>query len=79
LEGYTGADIQAVCEEATILAIRKGILQPDVDPVDQNSYKKVKITQDDFDNAIEKIKKGADKANKSYKEAIRELPEGIYR
>ncbi len=79
LEGYTGADIQAICEEATILAIRKGILQSDVDPLDPNSYIKVKITQDDFNNAIEKIKKGADKANKSYKEAIRELPEGIYK
>ncbi len=79
LEGYTGADIEAVCEEGTLLAIRKGVFQTDIDPLDPISYSKVKITQEDFNKAIEKIKKGADKANKSYKEAIKELPEGIYR
>jgi len=79
LEGYSGADIKAVCEEATILAIRKGVFQIDVDTLNPDSYSKVKITQEDFEKAIEKIKKGADKANKSYKEAIKELPEGIYR
>ena len=42
-------------------------------------YSKIKISHEDFEKAIEKIKKGADKANKSYKEAIKELPEGIYR
>ncbi|MFX1470185.1 MAG: AAA family ATPase, partial [Promethearchaeota archaeon] len=79
LEGYGGADIKAVCEEATILAIRKGVFQTDIDPLNPKSYSQVKITQEDFDKAIEKIKKGADKANRSYKEAIKELPEGIYR
>ena len=79
LEGYSGADIKAVCEEATILAIRKGVFQIDIDALNPDSYSKVKITQEDFEKAIEKIKKGADKANKSYKEAIKELPEGIYR
>ncbi|NVM36676.1 MAG: CDC48 family AAA ATPase [Candidatus Lokiarchaeota archaeon] len=79
LEGYSGADIKAVCEEATILAIRKGVFQIDIDTLNPDSYSKVKITQEDFEKAIEKIKKGANKANKSYKEAIKELPEGIYR
>ena len=79
LEGYSGADIKAVCEEATILAIRKGVFQIDIDPLNPDSYSKVKITQEDFEKAIEQIKKGADKANKSYKETIKELPEGIYR
>ncbi len=79
LEGYTGADIKAVCEEATILAIRKGVFQNDIDVLNHNSYSKIKISHEDFEKAIEKIKKGADKAKKSYKEAIKELPEGIYR
>ena len=79
LEGYSGADIEAVCEEATILAIRKGVFQIDIDVLNHNSYSKIKISHEEFEKAIEKIKKGADKANKSYKEAIRELPEGIYR
>ena len=30
LDGYTGADIQAICEEATLLTIRKAIIQVDV-------------------------------------------------
>ncbi|MFX1311870.1 MAG: CDC48 family AAA ATPase [Promethearchaeota archaeon] len=79
LEGYTGADIKAVCEEATILAIRKGVFQKDIDILNYNSYSKIKISHEDFEKAIEKIKKGADKAHKSYKSAIKELPEGIYR
>ncbi|MHA1704427.1 MAG: CDC48 family AAA ATPase, partial [Promethearchaeota archaeon] len=30
LDGYTGADIQAICEEATLLTIRKAIIQVDI-------------------------------------------------
>jgi len=79
LEGYTGADIKAVCEEATILAIRKAVFQSNVDVLNYDSYSKIKISHEDFEKAIAKIKRGADKANKSYKVAINELPEGIYR
>ncbi|MHA1678883.1 MAG: CDC48 family AAA ATPase [Promethearchaeota archaeon] len=79
LEGYTGADIKAVCEEASILAIRRGVFDKNVDVTDPNSYRKFKITQEDLEEAIDKIKKGADKAKKSYKDSIKELPEDIYR
>ncbi|MFX1590410.1 MAG: CDC48 family AAA ATPase, partial [Promethearchaeota archaeon] len=68
LEGYSGADIKAVCEEATILAIRKGVFHADINASNPNSYSKIKITQDDFERAIVKIKKVANKANKSYRE-----------
>jgi len=68
LEGYSGADIKAVCEEATILAIRKGVFHVDIDASNPNSYSKIKISQEDFEKAIAKIKKVADQANKSYKE-----------
>ncbi len=68
LEGYSGADIKAVCEEATILAIRKGVFHIDIDASNPNSYSKIKISQEDFEKAIAKIKKVADQANKSYKE-----------
>jgi transitional endoplasmic reticulum ATPase len=30
LDGYTGADIQAICEEATLLTIREAIIQVDI-------------------------------------------------
>jgi len=79
LEGYTGADIEAVCEEATLLAIRRGIDLSNIDDQDPKSYQMLKISQSEFEEAIEKIKKGADKAKKSYKEAIKESPEEIYR
>ena len=68
LEGYSGADIKAVCEEATILAIRKGVFHVDIDASNPNSYSKIKISQEDFEKAIVKIKKVANKANKSYRE-----------
>ncbi|MGB5911711.1 MAG: CDC48 family AAA ATPase [Promethearchaeia archaeon] len=68
LEGYSGADIEAACEEATILAIRKGVFHVDIDASNPNSYSKIKISQEDFEKAIAKIKKVANKANKSYRE-----------
>jgi len=78
LEGYTGADIKAICEEASILSIRRGVFDASVDVTNPNSYTKFKISQEEFERAIEKIKKGADKAKQSYKESIK-LPEDIYR
>ncbi|MFW9782334.1 MAG: CDC48 family AAA ATPase [Candidatus Heimdallarchaeota archaeon] len=79
LEGYTGADIKAVCEEASILAIRRVVFDTNADLTNPASYTKVKISQEDFEKATDKIKRGADKAKHSYKEAIKELPEDLYR
>ncbi len=79
LEGYSGADVRAVCEEATILAIRRGVLQPEIDVLNRDSYNKVRISRNDFEDAAKKIKKGADNAKKSYIIAIKEIPEDIYR
>ncbi|MFX0018782.1 MAG: CDC48 family AAA ATPase [Promethearchaeota archaeon] len=73
LEGYSGADIEAVCEEATILAIRRGVFHIDIDASDPDSYSKIKISQEDFEKAIAKIKKVANKANKSYSEVSSEI------
>ncbi|TFG15364.1 MAG: AAA family ATPase, partial [Promethearchaeota archaeon] len=78
LEGYTGADIKGVCEEAAILAIRRGVFDVNVDVTDPNSYMNFKISQAEFERAIEKVKRGADKAKQSYKESIK-LVEDIYR
>ena len=80
LERFTGADISGVCEEATLLAIRKGVYDNSIDPQDPESFKKVKISEAEFNQAIEKIIKGAERAKKSYKESMKELPsEDIYR
>jgi len=79
LEGYTGADIKAICEEATLLAIRRGVKDENVNTLDPESYKNVYISQEEFEVAIDKIKLGADKAKKSYKELIKETPIDFYR
>ncbi|MFX1372539.1 MAG: CDC48 family AAA ATPase [Promethearchaeota archaeon] len=79
LEGYSGADIKAICEEATILAIRKGVFQTDIDVSNPKDYSNIKISQKDFKEAIKKIKMSADNAIKSYRESIKETPEEIYR
>ena len=72
LEGYTGADIQGICEEATILAIRRGIYEAGINENNTSTFEKVKITKEDFEKAIEKITKDAKKAKMSYEEDIKE-------
>jgi transitional endoplasmic reticulum ATPase len=79
LEDYTGADIHAICEEATLLTIRKAISDVDINTQDANSVKKVKISRAEFDDALSKILKSADKARKSHEMFSREPLEDLYR
>ena len=79
LEDYTGADIQAICEEATLLTIRKAVSDATINTQDANSVKKVKISRSEFDDAISKILKSADKARKSHEMFSKEPSEGLYR
>ncbi len=51
-EGYTGADIEAVCNEATILALREYI-QSGKDP---NEPKDAKIEMKHFEEALKRVK-----------------------
>jgi len=51
-EGYTGADIEAVCNEATILALREYI-QSGKDP---NEPKDAKISMKHFEEALKRVK-----------------------
>jgi transitional endoplasmic reticulum ATPase len=79
LEGLTGADIKGICEEATLLAIRKGIYDYSIDIMDPESFKNVKISNSEFEKAIEKIKKSTERAKKSYNECLKEPSEELYR
>ncbi len=110
LDGYTGADIQAICEEATLLTIRKAIIQVDlkkkeiiefneqiellekkkigmtksseeaktlavqikeleqkIAKLNEEMIKNIKISKMEFTEAIEKVLKGADIAQKAEK------------
>ncbi len=79
LEGYTGADIQAICEEATLLTIRKAVNDTNINTQDADSVKGVKISKAEFDEAIEKILKSADKAKISHERYSKEPSEDLYR
>ncbi|MGQ4875203.1 MAG: CDC48 family AAA ATPase [Promethearchaeia archaeon] len=78
LEGYTGADIQAICEEATLLTIRKAVNDPNIDTKDAESVKKVEISNAEFRAAMEKVLKSADRAKKSY-DIYKKPAEDLYR
>ncbi|MHA1804191.1 MAG: CDC48 family AAA ATPase [Promethearchaeota archaeon] len=79
LDGYTGADIAAICEEATLLTIRKAIMDSSMNPHDDKSVKTVKISKKEFDAAIEKILKSANRAQEAYKRDLKEPSEELYR
>jgi len=79
LEGYTGADIQAICEEATLLTIRKAVIDTNINTQDADSVKVVKISKKEFNDSIEKILKSADNAKKSHERYAEEPSEELYR
>ena len=79
LEGYTGADIEAICEEATILTIRKAVADFNIDTQNADSVKGVKISKIELDKAIEKILKSADRAKISHAKYSQEPSEELYR
>jgi len=79
MEGYTGADIEAICEEATLLTIRKAILDSNINTQNADSVKGVKISKSEFDNAIEKILNSADRAKISHAKYSKEPSEELYR
>ncbi len=79
IEGYTGADIQAICEDATLLTIRKAVTNKKIDTQNADSVKVIKISKEELTESIEKILKSADKAKKSHEVYAKEPSEGLYR
>lgn len=51
-EGFSGAEIEGVCNRAAMSAIRRFINKG------EKSVKSIKVTQEDFESAIEKIRQG---------------------
>jgi len=110
LEDYTGADIQAICEEATLLTIRKNLpivnekkqkiqdyqeqleqlqlekasskdiseLEDKIKSAQSKLVSKIELEQAEFDEAIDNIIKGADRAKKVHDQYSKES-EDMYR
>ena len=78
LEGYTGADIQGLCEEATLLTVRKALDDTNINTSDPESVKVVKISKKEFEDAMEKVLQSADRAKVAH-EKYAKAPEGMYR
>ncbi len=67
-QNYTGADIEAVCNEATMAAIREYIQAGG--SLDENSLKAVKIFRKHFDTALEKVKPLSKREMEFYSRAV---------
>ena len=79
LNGYTGADIKGICEEATLLAIRRGVYECKIDNANPQSFQQVKIKKVEFEEAIKIITGNAERAKNSYRETILKPSEELYR
>ncbi len=78
-EGYTGADIEAVCREAGMLAIREAI-KPGMSKEEAKEVaKKLKITKKHFEKALEKVKPSMTKEDIEAYEKIVEDFHRMYR
>ena len=108
LDGYTGADIQAISEEATLLTIRKNIpvvneklkdltetqaqlehlksdqgsnfdeikkLESEIKEFKEKMVEKVFISNEEFEQAIEKILKDADLAKRAHDRTLKAAEE----
>jgi transitional endoplasmic reticulum ATPase len=53
-EGYTGADIAAICNEAVMVSIREYIATGN--PLDKKHLDKLKVQKKHFDKAMDKVK-----------------------
>lgn len=55
-EGYTGADIEGICREAVMLAIRRYIGKSTKQDENRRKHSKLEVTKEDFQEAIKKMK-----------------------
>ncbi len=73
-EGYTGADIEAACREAGMLAIREAI-KPGISKEEAKEIAKtLKITKEHFEKALEKVKPSMTKEDiKTYEKIVEDF------
>jgi transitional endoplasmic reticulum ATPase len=74
MEGKTGADVEALCNEATRLTIREAISSNKFQDLDAEGLKQIHISKKNFQEAIEEV----DKASKRSKKAYSKLDGALY-
>jgi transitional endoplasmic reticulum ATPase len=73
MEGRTGADIDALCEEATVMAIREAIMMKGYDDTHPD-IKELKIMKKHFDEALKDVLKESDRSKNTYLKQQGSLP-----
>ncbi|MHA1580256.1 MAG: CDC48 family AAA ATPase [Candidatus Freyarchaeota archaeon] len=75
-EGYTGADISSVCNEAVMFAIREYIMDNQIDEKTED-FRKYTIKRRHFEKALERVKPLSKVQLEKYEEISRSFAEGI--
>jgi len=77
-EGYTGADIEAVCREAGMLAIRENVKHGMTKDESREVARRIKINKKHFETAIQKVKPSLTKEDLRRYEEIMETFHRMY-
>ena len=75
-EGYTGADISSICNEAVMFAIREYIMDNQIDEKTED-FQKYTIKRRHFEKALERVKPLSKGQLEKYEEISRSFAEGI--
>ncbi|MHA1521308.1 MAG: CDC48 family AAA ATPase [Promethearchaeota archaeon] len=78
LEGKTGADIGALCQQATQIAIREYVTKYDFRDLTDDELQSVKITKHHFDLALESVLKDSNRSERAYQNLDGALPKDLY-
>jgi len=70
-DGYVGADIEAVCREASMAATREFVNSVDSEEIDE-SIGNVRVTADHFEQALEEVTPSVDNETRQRYEEIEE-------
>ena len=71
-DGYVGADIEAVCREASMFATREFINSVDPEDID-DSVGNIRVTADHFDRALEEVRPSVDDDTRERYEEVEEM------
>jgi transitional endoplasmic reticulum ATPase len=74
MEDRSGADIGALCQEATVIAIREAILKEGIRDTDETNIGEIKLSHKHFIEALKSLEKEVNRSRKSYMKQEGALP-----